>query len=242
MNKKIYLFILSIILTSCGIKKTVTKGFLKSSKNPTEIIEKVNSTNNYPDFLSLKGKLLLVNKDQEIPLKINIKNRKDSVIWVSLSVSLGIEIIRAQITPDSIYFINRTNKTYLIKHSSYIKELINIDLSFYDLQDLITANPKIINKKYKTESVGSQFSLHTDNYNYVISNQYRVQKININDEKNTIEFRFSDFKGANNFPSNIFLKNTSQESVEITINYSKVEFNNPKKIAFQIPNRYEKIK
>ena len=242
MNKYIYIFIISGILTSCSIKKTIEKDFLKSSKTAKEIIEAVNAKNNYPDFLSLKGKMRFLKEDQEVPLNINIKHRKDSVIWISLSVALGIEIIRAQITPDSIYFINRTNKTYLIKHSSYIKELINLDLSFYDLQYLITANPKIINKKYKTESVGSQFSLYTDNYNYVISNKYRVQKININDEKNTIEFRFSDFKGVNNFPSNLFLKNTNQESVEIIINYSKVEFNNPKKIAFQIPNRYEKIK
>tara|TARA_B100001250_G_scaffold381567_1_gene374005 strand:- start:796 stop:1524 length:729 start_codon:yes stop_codon:yes gene_type:complete len=241
MNKGIYLFILSISLISCGIKKTVKKDFLKLPKNPTEIIERVKSTNKYPDFLSLKGKLLLVNKDQEIALNINIKNRKDSVIWVSLSVSLGIEIIRAQITPDSIYFINRSNKTYLVKTSSYIKELINLDLSFYDLQDIITANPKILNEKYKIKSNSIDFSLYTDDYNYVISNKYRVQKINIKDEKHRMEFRFSDFKEDISFPAQVFLKKTNQETIEITINYSKIEFNNPKKIIFQIPNSYERI-
>ena len=68
-------------------------------------------------------------------LSINIKNRKDSIIWLSASGPFGIEIIRAQLTPDSIYFVNRINKTYLIKPASHVKGFIKSELSFYDLQN-----------------------------------------------------------------------------------------------------------
>ena len=63
---------------------------------------------------SLKGKINVVKEKQDITLSVKIKHRKDSVIWLSISAPFGIEIIRAQVTPDSIYFVNRTQKTILI--------------------------------------------------------------------------------------------------------------------------------
>ncbi|HAR20844.1 MAG TPA: DUF4292 domain-containing protein, partial [Cytophagales bacterium] len=42
------------------------------------------------------------------PLTIRI--RKDSVIWISVNPALGIEVVRALITKDSIFVIDKIHK------------------------------------------------------------------------------------------------------------------------------------
>ena len=44
----------------------------------------------------------------------NIRIKKDSAIWVSISPALGIEVMRAVLTKDSVKFVDRINKRYYI--------------------------------------------------------------------------------------------------------------------------------
>ena len=127
MNKLLYLFVVAVFLGSCAIKKIATTDFSIPPKNTGELIKRVNSKNNYPQWLSLKGKAKITQKGQDVTVRLNIKNRKDSIIWISASGPFGIEIIRAQLTVDSIYVINRIKKTYLIKPAGEIRSFIKSD-------------------------------------------------------------------------------------------------------------------
>jgi hypothetical protein len=242
MNKLICLIILVASLSSCATKKTTTINFSVPPKDAKELIARVNSKNNYPEWLNLRGKVSIIKNDQDITLNIDIKSRKDSIIWISARGPFGIEIIRAQLTPDSIYFINRINKTYLIKAALYIKEFINVDLSFYDFQDIITANLKIFKKNYKLEVNEIGFHLVSDNFSYSITNNYRVQNAKLFYKKRNLEFSLEDYQEADNFPKKVTLQLADEEIFETTINYSKVKFNKPQKILFKIPDSYDEIK
>ena len=242
MNKLSYLLILTVILSSCVAKKITTTDFFVPPKNAVELIKRVNSKNSYPQWLSLTGKAQIVQKDQDITLSVNIKNRKDSIIWLSASGPFGIEIIRAQLTPDSIYFVNRITKTYLVKPASQLKEFIKSELSFYDLQDIITANPKILKKDYKLELRATDFYLAADSSSYSVTSNYRIQNAKFVDYKMNLEFSLEDYQETDNFPRKFALKVEAEESFEATINYSKVEFNKPQKIVFEIPDSYDEIK
>ena len=240
MNRPIYLLILVVTVSSCVAKKITTIDFSVPPKNATELIARVNSKNNYRQWLSIKGRAHIVKKDQDVTL--NIKNRKDSIIWISARGPFGIEIIRVQLTPDSIYFINRINKTYLIKPSSYVGGFIKLDLSFYDFQDMITANPKILKKNYKLEADETGFHLVADSVSYSVTNNYRIHNAKFIESNNSLEFAFDDHQDRDNFPRKLTLKSKSEESFEATINYSKIEFNKPQKILFEIPSSYDEIK
>ena len=106
MNKSVCLFSLIFFLSFCSIKETTIETS-DASKDPSEIIERVNFKNHYPEWLSLKGRVDVFQNNKLTSLNINIKNRKDSVIWMSASGPFGIEVIRAQVTPTNIYFLNR---------------------------------------------------------------------------------------------------------------------------------------
>ena len=49
----------------------------------------------------------------EFPFTGNLRMRRDSTIWISISAFMGMESIRTLITQDSVVLVNRLNQTYL---------------------------------------------------------------------------------------------------------------------------------
>ena len=71
-----------ILVVSCGVKKTSTTYNYNSPKEIEEIIAIVEK-NNYStwDWMTIKGQLDITQQDRKINVRINIKSKKDSVIW-----------------------------------------------------------------------------------------------------------------------------------------------------------------
>ena len=63
--------------------------------------------------------------------------KKDSIIWISLKYPLGLEILRVMLTPDSVYLMNRLEKTYFVRPFTHIKESIKADINFFQLQEIL---------------------------------------------------------------------------------------------------------
>ena len=68
----------------------------------------------------------------------NLRIKKDSVIWISISVALGIELARIQIRPDSVFFMNKIKDEYFINESDYISNLFQVDIDYDILQSILT--------------------------------------------------------------------------------------------------------
>lgn len=243
MNKSFGLFFLVAFLSSCGIKKTVTSTSPSVLlKTTSEIISEVNSNRHYPIWLSLYGKATITQNDKNITATIRIKNRKDSVIWISAIGPFGIEIIRAQLTPDSIYFANRINKTYWKKPTSKLRDFVKSEISFYDVQDLITSNLKIIKSNYMLNINEFGYYLNSDSASYFINSNYIAQHAKLIDNTKTIELKQELYHKTDGFPRKITLEVHSDQYFKAVINYSKVVFNNAEKIIFEIPDSYNEIK
>ena len=240
MNKIYTLLITSLLLHSCGLKKVDKVDFSVPPQNDKELIARVNAKNNYPEWLYLKGKINLKNKDQNVTLNVSVKNRKDSIIWLNISAPFGVEVFRAQLTPDSIYFINRTNKTWFIKSSSRIKDYLKTEIYFDEVQEMITANTRIAKEEYSF-SKDENYTLNSQYFNYTISTFYRILNASLVEDENKIDYSFTDFN-ENNFPKEFNLKIKSKESFEATLNYSKIEFNSQQIFPFKIPDSYVEIK
>lgn len=241
MNKIFLVLILGLI--SCGVKKIKVVDFSMPPKNTKDLISRVNSKKNYPQSINLKGMARILKKDQDISLKLNIKNRKDSLIWISGSVYFGIEVFRAKLTADSLYFLNRVNKTYLIKSISYLNNFIKADFSFNEIQDIIMANPKILKSNYKFEKEEDKFYLFSDQYSYSITNKYSIETAKFIDKNKSLALSFQDRQVEDDFPKKIELTIKGEEIFEIGLTYSAVELNNKsQKMLFEIPDSYNEIK
>ncbi len=240
MNKICKLLITSLLLHSCGLKKVDKVDFSVLPQNDKELIARVNANNNYPEWLYLKGKINLKTKDQNVTLNVSVKNRKDSIICLNISAPFGIEVFRAQLTPDSIYFINRMDKTWFIKSSSRLKDYLKTEIYFDEVQKMITANTSIVKEKYSF-SKDEHYTLNSHYFNYTISAFYRILNASLVEDNNIIDYSFSDFN-ENNFPKEFSLKIKSKESFEATLKYSKIEFNSQQIFPFKIPDTYVEIR
>ena len=226
MNRVLSTLLLISIFNSCSLKKVSNGNFHTPPKTAQELIKRVNSTNKIPDWLSIKGRITLTKQEKEVSLNINIKNRKDSIIWASISAPLGIELFRIQISKDSIYFINRSNKTYFIKPISHIREYLKTEISFSEINEIITATPKIIKGTYSFESDNNLYIIKSEKTKYEIDQiKYRIVQANVleNNDNNLI-ITFSEFKDISTyfFPHQCSLKIQSSENFSATLKYYRV--------------------
>ena len=99
-------------------------------------------------WLGLKVDAEFLTMGETQSFKANIKMRKDSVIWISISPALGIEMIRMMITPDSLMMMSKIpdNKYYYKGNFNVINELVGVELDFEMLQDLLIGNALALDK------------------------------------------------------------------------------------------------
>jgi len=241
MNKLFSYLFLILILSSCSIKVREIDSS-KAPKNAKELIAKVISKNKIPEWLSLQGKINLIKDEKDITLNINIKCRKDSLIWASVSAPfIGIELFRTMLTKDSVYYLNRTNKTFFVKPITHISAFLKVDISFDEIQEMITANPRILKKAYTFHIIENIFELNAKQGFYKISTDfYRILNANIFDDENELNYEFSSFINENEFifPKRFSISVRSSENFEATLDYSKIVFNEKQKLSFKIPSSY----
>jgi hypothetical protein len=106
------------------------------------------------DNFSAKMKIEITKLDDNTSFAANIRMKKDSAIWVSISPALGIEAVRVLLRPDSIFMIDRIHKKGFAKPYSHLKTL-GIPFDFISLQAAIVGNPiyyfKTKNKAFNSE-------------------------------------------------------------------------------------------
>ena len=85
-----------------------------------------------------KAKMHFESGDNRQNFTANFRLEKGTKIWVSINV--GIEVARALITPDSVKAIERINKKAYLYTYKNIQKLINLEVDFNTLQELIIGN------------------------------------------------------------------------------------------------------
>jgi hypothetical protein len=123
--------------------------------------------------MKLDAELMTLGETQSF--KANIRLKKDSVIWVSITPALGIEVFRVLITPDSVKYISKIpdNKYYYSGDFSAITELMKVDIDFAMLQDLLIGNAIGLDKEE------GKFRSEIDNDLYLMISKYkrRVKRV-----------------------------------------------------------------
>lgn len=69
-----------------------------------------------------------------------IRMRNDSLIWLSVTATMGIEVVRAKVSNDSIWVINRLERTYLAEPLDVLSAQLGMPLSLPLIQTLLLDN------------------------------------------------------------------------------------------------------
>jgi hypothetical protein len=261
---------LLVLASSCRAKKAITK---VPDNVTTNIVETGISS---PDSLSRAmqiadspiqwfGAKVSVNSDinnQTNSFSANLRIKKDSAIWISISPALGIEVARALITPDSLKFINRINGTYFKGNYKYLNELLQIEVNFKMIQSILLGNVYL---HYSIE----QYIRDRENTELVLSTlkkrrirrevdleipQILTQEIWFSSVQNKIvRMEMQDYRPVRKFtvnylqfekvddlslPNKLIISAQADKQVKIDLEYSRMTINKELNLPFNIPEDY----
>ena len=167
---KIAFLILLLSVTSCASrKKTVIPEQPKTFEWMTSNLS-IQAEGNGMSYDDLSGQ---------------IRMRKDSIVWLSVTATMGVEVLRAKFSNDSVWIVNRLEKTYLAEPFNTISAQLGIPLSLQWIQTLLLDNneglPPVENQiiQLKTFIMGN------------LSAKVRYNNIKL-DEKTTFPLKITD--------------------------------------------------
>lgn len=128
---------LLVLMASCSSTKTIKKSHSIEGVTETEYLETVIDNAGGWDALTAKM-TLAIDLEGKGATKVNgtLRIKKGEVVQMSIAPFLGIEVARAEISPDGVLVIDRVNKRYVQVSFAEVKALANADLDFHTLQAL----------------------------------------------------------------------------------------------------------
>jgi len=69
-----------------------------------------------------------------------MRMRKDSLVWLTVTANMGVEVARAKISNDSVWVVNRLEKTYLAEPLETVAAHFGMPLSLPWIQTLLLDN------------------------------------------------------------------------------------------------------
>ena len=221
------------------------------------------------EWISGKASVKTNQEGNETSFNITLRAKKDSVIWISISPLLGIEVARVLVTPDSVKFIDRIHGKYQASSFETINKILQLKVNFEIVQCILQGNffaykknenrfnsVYIEDKYYILSSLTKKKlrrSLEEKDPNkaviqdvFVNDSTFRVTQVQVEDQKiaKTLLTTYSDFRGTNAgvFPYKQETKVIADKNFDITIEYGKLNAGEPQEFPFSIPANYERIR
>jgi hypothetical protein len=271
MNKLLwvkYLF-LFLLFYSYGCKQNEEVSKVKIEHYPTrELIDSLSKNEFHFNSLSAKAEIEYID-EKETSFKAHLRIQKDSVIWISITPVLGIEIARVMITQDSVMLMNRVKSEYFKGDFAYINKMFNVEFDYEMLQSLLIGNSLEFEQNEKLKTA---IDRKTDRY-FIGTEKKRKVKKDIRKEKEKIKEQsqaiwlapitfkivellvvdpnkdqslnavFSEHSILNNqlFPYKLAFNIQSKKELKINVDYNKITLDKEQSYSFKIPSKYEQI-
>lgn len=144
MKFLIPVLLLSSLFVSCKSRKKITE----SARPTVDSVVFVNQTNGKDSLLRQKwehfsGRIAVDFQDDEQSQSglINLRMRRDSIIWFSVNAAMGIQVLKGVVTKDSIRYLDLFNKKYYAYGISALGNQLGAEIGLHELQNLFIGNP-----------------------------------------------------------------------------------------------------
>jgi len=275
MNKKKLMFqklkvkiFFTLIISILLIYSCDTTRRMRNNTNTlnNELVEKISQNSLQYNNLSAKFSAEFTSAGKSMSVSGMMRLRRDTLIWVSIMPLAGIEMVRLQLTNDSVYMMNRLNKTYTINDFSYFKKNFGLELNYKDIQNLITNSllvfpieTNLLNYVTETDTAGITLSSHTETQlqqsgsEIGISQKIKIDATNFRTKYNQITdhqnqqkalITYSAFETTENklFPMNIVIDVVSRGNVfKLGLIFKKITYDTNMETPFEISARYKRL-
>jgi len=239
------------------------------NESVAELMNRLDSSAFKATWINAKASVTTIQEGSETSFNISLRAKRDSIIWISISPLLGIEVARVIITSDSVKFLDRLHNQYQVSTFETINKLLQLKVNFEIVQALMYGNffaykknenrfnsVYLEDKYYILSSLNKKKlkrSLEEKDLNkpviqdvYINSGYYRIIKMSVEDQKigKTLLTDYDDFRitDAGQFPFKSTTKITADKDFEIQIEYGKLTVGQEQEFPFTVPSNYERVR
>lgn len=272
--KNILLFGLFLLFQSCGkkvvntpVESAAISDTIVVAKDTTVLLEKkpeiveeqpvveelkVSTEDLNFNYLKAKSKVLWKTNSNSDTYTVDIRMKKDSLIWMNISVSM-ITGATGLFSKDRVQFFHKINNEYFNWTYDSLSVKMGFKINYEIMQSLIVGNQPFKRKNSRVIRENENYILKQDEGriqidNYVGPNR-KLKKLLVNDgpTENKLTLDYEDFAAINQFlfpfSSQITLdvkdKDNKLVKTLISIKYSKVELlESPLEFPFKVPAKY----
>ena len=264
IERLLTIILLALFVVSCSTTKITKKADFIEGLSETEYWENVFSncggmgrealTARMSLALDLSGKTTKVNGTMRI--------KKGEVVQLSIAPLLGIEVVRAEISPDGVLVIDRMNKRYVRVSFSELQELTNAQLDFHTLQALFLNEIFLPGKKgvtsrdfsaFDVELMGKDVRLDVRktkrfSYSFLMQGAEALLKesfVGLKDENYGLSWRYENFRSFEQrmFPNTMKLSLQGlKKPMNATFSLSRLSVNSNWESYTKVSDKYVQVK
>jgi hypothetical protein len=259
---------LVIFLISCSTGRKAIREPLKA-EGPEYLFQKLNENELKFDWFSARFSADYTENKKKTSFNGQIRIRRDSIIWISVSAALGIEMLRICITADSVKLLNRIESTFFASDFQYLNKQMNRALDFDMLQAFITGNDFAFYEQEKFQAFidNGEYKLLTTNRHklkkymkahepeivipvqqiWLDPENFKITRIMIReliDENRKFEAVYGDFAPAGHQlfhqKSNYDIQ-TTEIRIQVSMELNRISVDEPMGFPFSIPDKYLRV-
>ncbi len=246
----------AIFLFGCKTNRVATTPSGLPAITTSALLDSVNDNS----FNLLSAKLNVTHSTENGTQSFGARMRvnKDSIIWLSVTPALGIEVVRLVITPDSIKMLNRIDQKFFVESFEKTNELLQLEITYPMLQSVLLGEfvPIYDEQIYALTPLVDLYTLiadstHTKNQNVEVKVEQRTEfdpsiwrvkrTVLKNKQRNEqILAEYTDFQriGSKIFPATMQFRTQGKENVAVDLKWSKIEEKTTLRFPFNVPSKY----
>ena len=249
-------------LASCSATKSIKKSHSIEGMTETEFVENVIENASGWEALTAKMSLTLdLGRKGETKVSGTLRIKKGEVVQLSIAPLLGIEVARAEISPDGILVIDRMNKRYVEVSFAEVKALVKADLDFHTLQALFLNELFLPGKGDLTARDASSFKVEPEaegvwlnvkrakrfGYHFLTEAPEALLKesyIGLNGTPYGLRWKYDDFRalGRKLFPVDMELAfEGGRKPVKAALALSRLSTNGDWEARTEVSKKYKKV-
>jgi Domain of unknown function (DUF4292) len=222
----------------------------------TDLLKKMDKNNLAFGRLSADADMDYEGKPMNISASSLVRFRKDSLIWMNVK-KLGFNVVRAQITRDSVFVINYIQGNVMRRSFKYLEDKLQMPVNFDMVQKMLLGQPIFMTPKdklkvaYDKAAAGGQWILTGDDTRWHTEYRFSATDFTLQtmlleqpESKRVFKMTCANYDGLKGDQKFAYTRTLNIESpqtgaVKVVIETAKpVEVDIPKPIKFEIPSHY----